>query len=51
MTARPNDGEISNLIDDINSKITYYQSVRKDATIRIQELMNVKSNLIDTYRS
>ena len=46
----PSPQEITELIDNINDKITYWQAVREDATAQIHEFMNAKSELIDTYR-
>ena len=47
----PSSQEITELIDDINSKITYLQAVREDATIEIHRLIDTKHELIDTYRN
>ena len=46
----PNDKEIEDLIGNIDSKIEYFQSLRKYATKEISKLLDTKSELLDTYQ-
>ena len=46
----PTSKEIEKLIDDINTKIEYYQGLRKYSTSQISKLLDAKSELIDTYQ-
>ena len=49
--SQPDTVRTTELIDDMNSKITYYQTVREDASIQIQKLIRAKGELIDTCRA
>ena len=47
----PSSQEITELIDSMNGKIIYFQTVRERATSQIRILMDHKTELIDTYRN
>ena len=40
---------IDNQIDEFNSKITYWQTVRDDARVNIEKLMAAKRAFIEHY--
>ena len=46
----PSDKEISDLLDDINSKLIYWQSVREDAYTEIERLTKAKHEIFEHYR-
>ena len=47
----PTPREMEDLINRIDSKIEYYQDLRKYATKEISRLLDAKSELLDTYRN
>ena len=46
---RVTDTMIDNQIDELNSKITYWRTVRNDACATIEKLMKAKRALIEHY--
>ena len=46
----PTDFMIDEQIDKLNAKITYWQTVRDDALISIEQLMKAKRELIEHYK-
>lgn len=46
----PTSKEIEKLIDNLDTKIEYFQSLREYATKEISRLLDAKSEIIDTYR-
>ena len=46
----PTSKEIEDLIGNIDSKIEYFQTLRKYATKEISRLLDAKGELLDTYQ-
>ena len=46
----PTSKEIEKLIDNIDTKIAYFQGLREHATKEISGLLDAKSEMIDTYK-
>ena len=46
---RVTDTMIDNQIDELNSKITYWQTIRDDARANIESLMEVRRKLVEHY--
>lgn len=46
----PTSKEIEKLLDNIDTKIEYYQGLREYATKEVAKLLDTKSELVDTYQ-
>ena len=46
----PTSKEIEKIIDNIDTKIAYFQGLREHATKEIAGLLDTKSEMIDTYK-